>query len=72
MKILMTIYEFPPVGGGGGQVAKTLSMELDNGMVIHRIPSLLRDLRSCSVPAAASSLACAMPILPGLLRERRS
>ena len=93
MKILMTSYELPPVGGGGGQVAKTLAMKLaalgdevdlitmgfpglprverHNRMVIHRIPSLRRNLRSCSVPAAASYLACAMPILPRLLREGR-
>jgi glycosyltransferase involved in cell wall biosynthesis len=93
MKILMTSYEFPPVGGGGGQVAKTLAMkvaalgdevdlitmgyrglprfERHDRMVIHRVPSLRRDLRYCSVPAAASYLACAMPILPRLLRERR-
>ena len=89
----MTSYELPPVGGGGGQVAKTLAMKLaalgdevdlitmgfpglprverHNRMVIHRIPSLRRNLRSCSVPAAASYLAGAMPILPRLLRERR-
>jgi len=93
MKILMTSYEFPPVGGGGGQVAKTLAMKMaDLGdevdlitmgypglprierherMVIHRIPSLRRNLRSCSVLAAASYLACAMLILPWFLRERR-
>jgi glycosyltransferase involved in cell wall biosynthesis len=46
-------------------------VERHNRMVIHRIPSLRRNLRSCSVPAAASYLAGAMPILPRLLRERR-
>jgi glycosyltransferase involved in cell wall biosynthesis len=92
MRILMTSYEVPPVGGGGGQFAKELALRLAElgdevdlvtmrfrclvrverfpGLTIHRVPSVRRNLRSCSVFEAASYLLGAMPVMAGLLQKR--
>ncbi len=65
MKILVLTHEYPPVGGGGGQVAQDICLgmvergheitvvtahmqgfpkeEIDNGICLHRIPSLRRE-----------------------------
>jgi glycosyltransferase involved in cell wall biosynthesis len=93
MRILMTSYEFPPVGGGGGQVAHGLArglaamgdevdlvtmhfpglarVEHQPGLTVHRVPSLRRDLHSCTVPQAASYLLAAAPVIGKLLLQRR-